>query len=308
MLNGPKALALAALVCVAGNGWSQEVSKPGEAVSAQLLTDVTAVEPGKPFNAGILFRIQPNWHIYWKNPGETGYATSVKWDTPPADLKVQETLYPAPISFVSQGPVTGYGYEGEVLLITPMVLNAGTNEKEVTLKGKVRWLQCSAACVPGKADVTLRVPVGKAAPANAALFQKYQKLVPTAAKLTNVTAQAKSEVGATTVQIQVTPSAGGLVAKDKAPAQRQLYFFPEKLEGYEVGVPAVRGSQQTVKTATGTVPVYKEPVTIAVKLTPSEGAKPALQLYGVLVQQAVDAQGDLQAPQVSRISIALGAK
>ena len=51
-------------------------------VEAALLTDVAQVKAGDAFRVGVRFRMDPGWHIYWKNPGESGLASEVTWDTP----------------------------------------------------------------------------------------------------------------------------------------------------------------------------------------------------------------------------------
>ena len=36
-------------------------------VKASILADVKTVTPGESFDVGVLFRIDPDWHIYWEN-------------------------------------------------------------------------------------------------------------------------------------------------------------------------------------------------------------------------------------------------
>ena len=51
---------------------------PGKGlVTATLLADVDSVKAGKTFNLGVLLKIKPGWHVYWKNPGDSGMATKV---------------------------------------------------------------------------------------------------------------------------------------------------------------------------------------------------------------------------------------
>ena len=41
-------------------------------VQAELLSDVSAIQPGKPFWLGVHLTVDPGWHVYWKNPGDAG--------------------------------------------------------------------------------------------------------------------------------------------------------------------------------------------------------------------------------------------
>ena len=51
-------------------------------VGATLVADVTAVQPGKPFRVGVLLRMAPEWHTYWRNPGDSGLPTKIAWTLP----------------------------------------------------------------------------------------------------------------------------------------------------------------------------------------------------------------------------------
>src|ERR1041385_7425706 len=53
-----------------------------ELVQAKLLADVSVIVPGKPFTAGLLLHMVPNWHTYWKFPGDAGIPTEINWKLP----------------------------------------------------------------------------------------------------------------------------------------------------------------------------------------------------------------------------------
>ncbi len=92
-----------------------------ELVKAELLADTNAVVPGKPFTVGLLLRMAPGWHTYWKFSGDAGLPTELKWKLP-AGWKVGEIQWPIPLKTIDPGDIQTYGYENEVLLmqeITP---------------------------------------------------------------------------------------------------------------------------------------------------------------------------------------------
>src|SRR5215468_5397193 len=70
-----------------------------ELVHATLLADTSAVVPGKPFTAGLLLRMAPGWHTYWKFSGDAGLPTEIKWNLPPG-WKVGEIQWPIPLKTV----------------------------------------------------------------------------------------------------------------------------------------------------------------------------------------------------------------
>jgi DsbC/DsbD-like thiol-disulfide interchange protein len=54
-----------------------------ELVKAALLADASAIVPGKSFTVGLLLRMAPGWHTYWKFSGDAGLPTEIKWKLPP---------------------------------------------------------------------------------------------------------------------------------------------------------------------------------------------------------------------------------
>ena len=52
-------------------------------VRTELLADTNAIVPGKPFTVGLLLRMAPGWHTYWKFSGDAGLPTELKWKLPP---------------------------------------------------------------------------------------------------------------------------------------------------------------------------------------------------------------------------------
>jgi thiol:disulfide interchange protein DsbD len=136
-------------------------------VQASLVAEHESIRAGEPFWVGLRLKMEPGWHTYWKNPGDAGLPTRVKW-TLPEGFEAGPIDWPYPRPF-SQGPVTSYGYEDEVLLPVPITPPPSlTPGKPVTLAARVDWLECQEACVPGRADLSLTLPVTAGAPRAAA--------------------------------------------------------------------------------------------------------------------------------------------
>jgi len=149
-------------------------------VQPELVADVESIAAGRPFQAGLRLRMDPEWHTYWKNPGDSGLATRLTWKLPEG-FQAGPIEWPYPEVF-KQGPVTSYGYTNEVLLpvtITPpAALAAGTS---VTLAARADWLECREACLPGRRELSLVLPVrGEAARAStqAAAFEAARARLP----------------------------------------------------------------------------------------------------------------------------------
>ncbi len=148
-------------------------------VTARLVTDVASVEPGEPFRIGVLYQIRPQWHIYWRWPGNSGVPTRVEFQLPDG-FEVGPLRWPVPKRFVQPGQIRGYGYENKVLLtarvVPPEDLPTGTT---ATLKAETDWLVCREVCKPGKASLRSQLPVEKEArPANRTLFRRWERRLP----------------------------------------------------------------------------------------------------------------------------------
>src|SRR5881394_2425347 len=94
-------------------------------VRPELLADTNAIVPRKPFMVGLLLRMAPGWHTYWKFSGDAGLPTEMKWKLPPG-WKVGDIQWPIPLKTSDPGDIETYGYENEVLLM-----------QEITPPGKI---------------------------------------------------------------------------------------------------------------------------------------------------------------------------
>jgi thiol:disulfide interchange protein DsbD len=149
-----------------------------ELVRASLLSDVTAVVPGKPFTVGLLLRMVPNWHTYWKFPGDAGIPTEMKWKLPEG-WKAGEIQWPIPLKLNEPGDIQIYGYHDEVLLLQEITPPASLSGATVQLAGEASWLVCEKICIPGSARLQLDVPVAaQNAPANEEIFSRFRRSLP----------------------------------------------------------------------------------------------------------------------------------
>ncbi|OYT90942.1 MAG: protein-disulfide reductase [Burkholderiales bacterium PBB3] len=139
------------------------------------------VAPGQPLWVGLKITHQPQWHTYWKNPGDSGLATTVQW-TLPTGVTAGDVAWPAPHS-IPIGTMTNYGYEGTVLLPVPLTISpafvAGiTGDLEIKLNAS--WLVCRQECIPQDGNFVLHVPTKGSVALNGADFDAARLAAPTA--------------------------------------------------------------------------------------------------------------------------------
>ncbi|HSS26613.1 MAG TPA: protein-disulfide reductase DsbD domain-containing protein [Usitatibacter sp.] len=161
------ALAFAALL--APFAASSEPVVKTEHVEAQLVTEKAAAKPGSTFVVGLRLRMEPQWHTYWINPGDSGLPTKIKW-TLPAGWKAGNIQWPYPQK-LPVGPLMNYGYEDEVILLTDISVPADAAAGSANLKADVEWLVCKDICIPEKGALDLSVPIATAQPADDPRYQ-----------------------------------------------------------------------------------------------------------------------------------------
>jgi thiol:disulfide interchange protein/DsbC/DsbD-like thiol-disulfide interchange protein len=144
----------------------------------QLLLSAETAKPGDTIWAGVDLKMEPGWHTYWKNPGDAGQATEIKWQLP-AGVTAGEIQWPLPEK-LPPAEVTTYGYENEVVLLVPLTLASNLPAGALNLAAKVSWLECKESCIPASAEVQARLNVGSEnkASADVNLIESWKRKVP----------------------------------------------------------------------------------------------------------------------------------
>ena len=192
----------------------------GDQVTAQDVSDVTAAKPGQTFTLGVLFKMKPEWHIYWHNPGDSGLATSVSFELPEG-LEAGPVLWPAPTRFMQPGDILGYGYEHSVLLAAKVrVAEDFAGATNIPIHAKTRWLSCKDVCVPGRADLEWNLPVSDSPETdNTELFTGWEKSLPVEAFSAKVEASTAGELPSDGSQGEFT-----ITLKFKSAPERVKWF------------------------------------------------------------------------------------
>ena len=155
----PSGLPLAATLCALvfpGVAAAQPVNTGH--IQAELVAGVQGIAPGQTVQVALRQKIQKDWHTYWRNAGDSGEATKIKWTLPPA-WTASDFTWPTPHR-LPVGPLVNYGYEGDVLLPMTLTAPAGARAGQtVTLTANVAFLVCADICVPEDAVLTLALPV-----------------------------------------------------------------------------------------------------------------------------------------------------
>ena len=98
------------LVAIAPHGFAQTY-QGNQLVRPEFLADTTAIVPGKSFAVGLLLRMAPGWHTYWKFSGDAGLPTELKWKLPPGwkigdIITIKGDIWPVDVELTLRGIFT----------------------------------------------------------------------------------------------------------------------------------------------------------------------------------------------------------
>lgn len=142
---------------------SAQAAAKVDQVHIRLVSEQQALVAGQRQWFGLVLDHEAGWHTYWRNPGDSGLATTATW-------RLQEVAGPAVIEprLVSQawptpsrlavGPLANYGYENQVVLGFELEIPKGLIGSR-RLIAEASWLVCKDVCIPGEAKLAIDLPV-----------------------------------------------------------------------------------------------------------------------------------------------------
>ncbi len=230
---------------------------------AELVFSTATAKPGETVWAGVHLKLDPGWHTYWLNPGDSGQEATIEWVLPPG-IKAGSIQWPIPDKLNSEGLIT-YVYHDEVLLLVPLEIGTGTAKGSLPIKANVRWLECEKSCLPARGTVEGALVVGDQSQASPAkeIIEQWKSRLPTSEKTTATVAWDGAAAGdSRTLAIHW---------KTNAPNSD---FYPARDAHYEI-------SNETERKVEGAEVVLKKIV------KKSEGDWPS-EIAGLLVAGAVE--------------------
>ncbi|MFV0678758.1 protein-disulfide reductase DsbD family protein [Ottowia sp.] len=162
---------------------SQAIEVRTEQVQATLLAHAPQGVPvglvpeaaqGQPVWVGLQIQHAPDWHTYWKNPGDSGLPTDLQWTLPPG-VMAGDIAWPLPQK-IPVGHLANYGYDGTVLLPVPLVITPQYKPSLAELTSgmpvqlKASWLVCRQECIPQEGEFALRLPLRSSTALHGAAF------------------------------------------------------------------------------------------------------------------------------------------
>jgi thiol:disulfide interchange protein DsbD len=162
------------------------------------------VQAGQPLWIGLRLTHQPDWHTYWRNPGDSGLPTQIELNLP-AGITASEIQWPLPHK-LKAGNLTNYGFEKTVLLAVPLTVSSQFKPnaaQTLDIQARASWLVCRLECIPQEGDFALRIPANSSYAAHAASFDALMADQPQS--LQNVKASSSFEAQRLVLQVSGLP-------------------------------------------------------------------------------------------------------
>ena len=219
------------LTCI-GLGFS---SARAAHTQVSLLLAAETARPGDTVLAGLDLKMDPEWHTYWQNPGESGIPTEIKWNLPPG-VTAGEIQWPLPHK-LPPAEVTTYGYLDEVVLVVPLKLAPDLKPVQaLALSASVSWLECKEQCLPGKGSVSASLKIGSATTvsADATRIAEWQRQVPGPIDPAKWSLQAHWEAAASGDSRSILITGQYLGRQTDAIKVESVDLFPKASDAYEI--------------------------------------------------------------------------
>ena len=139
---------LAALLLLSFTDLSAEAVNTGHA-KASLVADAT--QSDEFLYVGLKLDMDPGWHTYWKNPGDSGGPFSIMWSHQ-MDIIIEDVSWPAP-EIIPYDPLITYGYKDFVIF--PFKVFKQTDSELGLLSAELEFLICSDICIPESAKLSI---------------------------------------------------------------------------------------------------------------------------------------------------------
>ena len=139
---------LATLLLLSFTDLSAEAVDTGHA-KASLVADTT--QSDEFFYVGLKLDMDPGWHTYWKNPGDSGGPFSIMWSHQ-MDIIIEDVSWPTP-EIIPYDPLITYGYKDFVIF--PFKVFKQTDSELGLLSAELEFLICSDICIPESAELSI---------------------------------------------------------------------------------------------------------------------------------------------------------
>ena len=143
--------------------------------SAEIIHGIQSLKPNQEYLIGVKFNLDPGWHTYWKNPGDSGEKASFEWNLPDG-LVLEGPFWPQPEK-IPYPPLMTFGYNDQVTVFFKLSsAQEITDDFEISLSTK--WLACADICLPQETTINTNISGNSVFNLNSQINESFEKEIP----------------------------------------------------------------------------------------------------------------------------------
>ena len=143
--------------------------------SAEIIHDIQSLKPSQEYLIGVKFNLDPGWHTYWKNPGDSGEKASFEWNLPDG-LVLEGPFWPQPEK-IPYPPLMTFGYNDQVTVFFKLSsAKEITDDLEISLSTK--WLACADVCLPQETNINTNISGNSIFDLSSQMKESFEKEIP----------------------------------------------------------------------------------------------------------------------------------
>ena len=157
------AVMISALLMVSRADASESAPVDSGKVVAQLVSSQSRARAGETIDIAVRTVIDPGWHTYWRNTGDSGESVQIEWQVLAGSDAVSfgEITWPLP-STIATGPIINYGFDGIPYFPVTLTLPTEAQDGEIIEIGaSVFYLVCNDVCIPEQAELSMQISIGE---------------------------------------------------------------------------------------------------------------------------------------------------
>lgn len=133
------------------SAWDKETHAAARLIAGSIIkTDEATI-----LRAGVEIRLDPGWHTYWRDPGDSGVPPTFAF-AGSENIKSVTVLWPAPARFPDGAGGHFIGYKGNVIFPLRIVPEKAATGSSIHLK--LAYAVCEKLCIPANANLKLALP------------------------------------------------------------------------------------------------------------------------------------------------------
>ena len=155
------------------NAFALHYNQPSSHVDIEVIPQYKQITPStKKLDLLLKLKIKPNWHIYWKNPGDIGNPTTLNIkDTP--YYEIDDHLTSTPKKIVFEDIITSYVHENTFYILQTLNLKNIKDIKQLPIEFNLSYDACYDECINENIGKSIKIPLGNQESKNPSFIETY---------------------------------------------------------------------------------------------------------------------------------------